>query len=87
MFKGKVVYYLVMTLNGVTLQNIFSELTNLVKKLISTSYAPNSKLITSNYQPSLFESNNPKFDQEKTLSKGKIFILEKDKIRITVLIK
>lgn len=50
-----------------------------LKKLISTSYAPNSKLITSNYQPSLFESNNPKFDQEKTLSKGKIFILEKDK--------
>lgn len=50
-----------------------------LKKLISTSYAPNSKLITSNYQPSLFESNNPKFDQEKTLGKGKIFILEKDK--------
>lgn len=49
-----------------------------LKKLISTSYAPNSKVVKTNYQPSLFESNNPQFDKEKTLSKGKIFTLDKD---------
>ena len=32
----------------------------------------------SNYQPSRFESNHPQFDQNKTLSKGKIFTLNKD---------
>lgn len=46
-----------------------------IKKLISTSYAPNSKFLQVNYQPSLFESNDPKFDKDKTLSKGKIFTL------------
>jgi len=49
-----------------------------LKKLISTSYAPNSKKI-SNYQPSLFEINDPQFDTLKTVSNGKIFTLTKDK--------
>lgn len=49
-----------------------------IKKLISTSYAPNSKFLKTNYQPSLFESDNPQFDQDKTLSKGKIFTLSRD---------
>lgn len=49
-----------------------------IKKLISTSYAPNSKFLQVNYQPSLFESNDPKFDKDKTLTKGKIFTLSKD---------
>ncbi|WP_278394733.1 adenine-specific methyltransferase EcoRI family protein [Acinetobacter venetianus] len=49
-----------------------------IKKLISTSFAPNSKVLKFNYQPSLFESENPKFDKDKTLSKGKIFTLCKD---------
>ena len=49
-----------------------------LKKLISTSYAPNSKAFKSDYQPSLFESKNPQFDEDKTLSRGKIFTLDKD---------
>lgn len=60
-----------------------------LKKLISTSYATNSKKEKygikdeKKYQISLFdltefETNSPKFDKENTYSKGKIFILEKD---------
>lgn len=49
-----------------------------LKKLISTSYAPNSKKI-SNYQPTLFEINDPQYDTLKTVSNGKIFTLTKDK--------
>ena len=50
-----------------------------LKKLISTSYAYESKQITEPYQLSFFESNSPKFDQKKTKSHGKIFVLDKDK--------
>ena len=50
-----------------------------LKKLISTSYAPNSKKYKYGYQPSLFETENPQFDIEKTQTHGKIFILERDK--------
>lgn len=49
-----------------------------LKKLISTSYAYESKKITEPYQLSLFESESPKFDKDKTKVKGKIFILDKD---------
>lgn len=49
-----------------------------LKKLISTSYAANSKLYESNYQPSLFETEDPKFDQTKTNINGKIFTLLAD---------
>jgi hypothetical protein len=49
-----------------------------LKKLISTSYAPESKKI-SNYQPTLFEINDPQFDQTKTIVNGKIFTLTQDK--------
>lgn len=49
-----------------------------LKKLISTSYAPDSKLYKTYYQPTLFESNNPKFDKDKTTIKGKIFTLTRD---------
>ena len=38
-----------------------------LKKLISTSYAPESKLYKNNYQPTLFETNNPQFDEKKTV--------------------
>jgi hypothetical protein len=48
-----------------------------LKKLVSTSYAPESKKII-NYQPTLFEINNPNFDQTKTKVKGKIFTLTQD---------
>lgn len=50
-----------------------------LKKLISTSYAVNSKKYKSDYQPTLFETNNPQFDNDKTVNNGKIFILEHDK--------
>lgn len=50
-----------------------------LKKLISTSYAPDSKLYKSNYQPTLFETENPQFDEKKTIKNGKIFTLDRDK--------
>ena len=50
-----------------------------LKKLISTSFAPDSKNFKSNYQPSLFEVNDPQFDEEKTIKNGKIFTLTRDK--------
>jgi hypothetical protein len=49
-----------------------------LKKLTSTSYAPNSKPIDVNYQPPLFELESEKFDEEKTRSNGKIFTLTQD---------
>lgn len=49
-----------------------------LKRLISTSYAPESKLYKGAYQPTLFETESPQFDKEKTIVNGKIFILEKD---------
>ena len=50
-----------------------------LKKLISTSYAPESKKYKYGYQPSLFETNDPQFDEGKTQTHGKIFVLERDK--------
>ena len=50
-----------------------------LKKLTSTSFAPESKNIKSNYQPTLFESNDPQFDLKKTIVNGKIFTLKRDK--------
>lgn len=49
-----------------------------LKKLISTSYAVESKNYKTTYQPTLFEVNDPKFDESKTRVKGKIFTLTKD---------
>ena len=49
-----------------------------LKKLISTSYAYDSKNIAEPYQLSFFEESSPKFDKNKTKSHGKIFILEND---------
>lgn len=50
-----------------------------LKKLISTSYAADSKPKDINYQPTLFETESPQFDVKKTNFKGKIFTLVKDK--------
>lgn len=50
-----------------------------LKKLISTSYAPDSKNYKNKYQPTLFETNDPQFDENKSVKNGKIFILERDK--------
>lgn len=49
-----------------------------LKKLISTSYAPESKKYKTSYQPSLFEQDAPQFDPAKTCVKGKIFVLDHD---------
>ena len=49
-----------------------------LKKLISTSYAPESKTYKNGFQLSLFETESPKFDKEKTQTHGKIFILTED---------
>lgn len=50
-----------------------------LKKLISTSYAPNSKVMSLLKQPTLFELESPNYDEEKSSSRGKIFTLHRDK--------
>ena len=50
-----------------------------LKKLISTSYAAESKKYKTGYQPTLFEVNDPQFDTYKTKKHGKIFTLDHDK--------
>ncbi|MCK9639872.1 MAG: adenine-specific methyltransferase EcoRI family protein [Prolixibacteraceae bacterium] len=50
-----------------------------LKKLISTSYAADSKKYKTGYQPTLFEVNDPQFDYNKTTKNGKIFTLANDK--------
>lgn len=50
-----------------------------LKKLISTSYAVNSKNYKDGYQPTLFEINDPQYDKIKTAKNGKIFTLTHDK--------
>ena len=52
-----------------------------LKKLISTSYANDSKkekYAKDYHQITLFELNSPQYDKEKTNSHGKIFVLERD---------
>ena len=49
-----------------------------LKKLISTSYAPESKKYKTQYQPTLFETSQPYFDGDKSKTRGKIFVLERD---------
>ena len=50
-----------------------------LKKLISTSFAADSKNFKTEYQPTLFEKTDPKFDKTKTTKNGKIFTLTRDK--------
>lgn len=49
-----------------------------LKKLISTSYAPESKKYKIPYQPTLFETSQPYYDDDKTKTNGKIFVLTED---------
>lgn len=49
-----------------------------LKKLISTSYAPESKKYKLPYQPTLFETQQPYFNPDKSKTNGKIFVLERD---------
>jgi len=51
-----------------------------IKRLISTSYAPDAKKAKYGIEPSLFpeEEHDPKFDLSKWQTRGRIFILDRD---------
>jgi hypothetical protein len=49
-----------------------------LKKLISTSYAPDSKPKELDLQLTLFETQSPKFDKAKARANGKIYTLTRD---------
>ena len=49
-----------------------------LKKLVSTSYAPNSKPKELDLHPTLFELESPQYDETKTASNGKIYTLDRD---------
>lgn len=51
-----------------------------IRKLISTSYAPDAKAAKYGVQPPLFpeEEQDPKFDREKWQTHGRIFVLDRD---------
>jgi hypothetical protein len=49
-----------------------------LKKLISTSYAVDSKLYKDGYQVTMFEESAPQYDSNKTRTRGKIFTLTRD---------
>ena len=49
-----------------------------LKKLISTSYAIESKKYKTGWQPTLFETENPLYNVDKSRIKGKIFTLDHD---------
>jgi hypothetical protein len=49
-----------------------------LKKLISTSYAPDSRAINMLSDPTEFERKSKKFDPSKTTARGKIFTLSRD---------
>lgn len=49
-----------------------------LRKLISTSYAPESKKYRVPYEPTLFETSSPQYNPDKTKTHGKIFVLERD---------
>ena len=47
-----------------------------LKKLISTSYAPVANHAAAYYSPTLFETDAPQFDDTKSLTNGRLFVLE-----------
>lgn len=51
-----------------------------LKKLISTSYAPNSNAGAAFYAPTLFETEDPNYDPDKSLERGRVFTLTADDI-------
>lgn len=48
-----------------------------LRKLISTSYAPESKKYRVPYEPTFFETSSPQYNPDKTKTHGKIFVLER----------
>jgi hypothetical protein len=53
-----------------------------IRKLISTSYAHESKAYRTDYQLTMFESESPAFDPDKTKTHGKLFVLENGDVNI-----
>lgn len=51
-----------------------------IKKLISTSYAPDSNPAGEFYRPTPLETDDPKFDETRTHANGKVFTLEPNDI-------
>ncbi|MGD9958133.1 adenine-specific methyltransferase EcoRI family protein [Nocardioides sp.] len=51
-----------------------------LKKLISTSYAPDSNPAGTFYQPSLFETESPAYDASKDRVRGKKFVLDREDV-------
>lgn len=49
-----------------------------LKKLISTSFAHSSKSFEGPYLPSLFEEQSEQYDEELSINRGKLFILDHD---------
>ena len=49
-----------------------------LKRLISTSYAPESKRYRGPWQPTIFETRSPRFRPERSQLQGKIFTLDRD---------
>lgn len=49
-----------------------------LKKLVSTSYAPNSKNLDDLFTPTLFEQESEKYDKSKSETNGRIFTLTRD---------
>lgn len=49
-----------------------------LRRLISTSFAQASKKYKIDWQPTLFESQNPRYDADRSEICGKIFILDRD---------
>ncbi len=56
-----------------------------LKKLISTSYAYESKRLKEEYQESLFVKESPQYDESKNREKGKIFTLTREQRQNRVL--
>lgn len=48
-----------------------------IKRLISTSFAAESKPVNDFYEPTLFESDAPQYDVKKSRYKGKKFVLDR----------
>lgn len=51
-----------------------------LKKLISTSYAPRSNASAAFYSPTLFETEAPQYDEEKSLERGRVFVLKQEDV-------
>ncbi len=49
-----------------------------LKRLISTSYAPSKNADGAFYQPTLFETANPSYNADKSLRRGRVFVLDAD---------